>query len=119
MDYKHITLPRHNLNISNTILLATDIQPLAKLVLAEIVWMQDYNWAHNQARYCMASNFYFKAIFHITTRQVSNIISDLCNKGYIKVVKYQKGDFRHLMYDYNKCFERDIALGLKNQSEYD
>ena len=114
MNIKRARLPQHTLTVSNTILLATDLVAIEKLVLSEIIWMQDYNSVHNQAYYCMASNFYFKVVFGISTRQVTNIISSLCNKGYIKVVKYQNGDLRHLSYDYNKCFERDIALGLKN-----
>lgn len=115
MDYKHITLPRHTLTIPNTILLASDLNAIEKMVLSEIIWMQDYNASQTQAYYCYASNFYFKAVFNINTRQAQNIISNLVKKGYIRLLKYQNGDFRHIAYIFDKCFERDIALGLKKK----
>lgn len=113
MDYRHVQLPRHTLTISNTILLASELTPTEKLILAEIVWMQDYNEAHNGAQYCTASNFYFKAVFDISTRQVSICIKDMLQKGYIRLRKSINGDFRHITYDFEKCFSRDVTLGLK------
>lgn len=113
MDYRHVQLPRHTLSISNTILLASDLNATEKLILSEIIWMQDYNEAHNGAQYCTASNFYFKAVLGIEIRQVSSYINKLLQKGYIRLRKSINGDFRHITYDFDKCFSRDVALGLK------
>lgn len=115
MDYKHITLPRHTLTVSNTILLAENLNAIEKMVLSEIIWMQDYNSQHNNCYYCQASNFYFRVVFNIQDRQARQIISNLVKKGYIRLLKYQNGDFRHIAYIFDKCFERDIALGLKKK----
>lgn len=115
MDYKHITIPTHFLQVSNTILLASDLAPIEKLLLSEIIWLQDNNEEHYQKQYCTASNFYFKAVFNIQERQVSRYIKHLLDLGYIRLRKYINGDFRHITYNYNKCFERDITLGLKKK----
>ena len=114
MDNKHVYLPRHSLSIPNTILLASDLTPIEKLVLSEIIWLQDFNEKENKGKYySYASNLYFKAVFGISIRQVSRIINNLSQMGYIKPLKYINGDFRHIAYNYQKCFERDIILGLK------
>ena len=109
---KYIQLPRHQLAISNTILLAQDLNALEKMILSEIIWAQDLNAKKNQCNYCFASNTYFRAVFNISEKQSSRIISDLIKKGYIKQLKYLNGDFRHIAYVFDKCFERDIALNL-------
>ena len=111
-----IHLPRHQLVIPLSIYLATDLNCTEKMFLSEIIWLQDYAKLKDKERnYCYAQNRYFKAVFGLNTRQVSSLISNLSQKGYIKA-KYQSG-VRIIKYKYSKCFDKDISLGLKPKQE--
>jgi len=105
---KHTHLPRHQLVIPMTIYWAADLNALDKIVLSEIIWLQDYAKGKG---FAYPQNTYFRAVLGISNRQVSRTISKIANLGYIKV-KQDEG-VREITYNYNKCFERDIQLGFK------
>jgi len=102
-------LPRHPLTIPITIYWSRDLNALDKLILAEIIWLQDYD--KDKRGYAYPQNTYFRAVFNISNRQVSKIISKIANLGYIKVT--QQDGLRKISYNYSKCYERDIELHLK------
>ena len=105
-------LPRHQLVIPLTIFWATDLNALDKMLLAEIIWCQDYATKKSIDKgYCYAKNAYFMACFNISWVQVSRTISKIAQLGYIKVK--QDNGIREITYNFNKCFERDIMLGLR------
>ena len=97
--------PKHELTIPNKILIAPNLNANEKIVLSEIIWMQDYNTKHNQGYYCYVSNGYLHFLIGVTRRQITKIISDLVEKGYIKILKSQCGDFRHISYNKELCID--------------
>ena len=109
-------MPRHQLTMPLTIFLADDISSTEKILLSEIIWLQNYNSKKYKKVYCQATNFYFRMILgYKSDRPVSDLITSLKNKGYIKELKYIKGDFRHLQYDFDKCFYKDFDAGIIKQ----
>jgi len=105
MEYRHIQRPLHDLIIPNSILCNSHLDPTEKMILSEIIWLQDYNdkKVGSECTYCFASNYYFQRVFNISQKTVSKVIKQLCDKGYIKILKYQNGDFRHIRYNKNAC----------------
>lgn len=57
-----------------------DLIPNAKILYSEITSLS------NQKGYCWASNGYFAELYSVSTRQISNWISQLEKKGHIKTV---------------------------------
>lgn len=108
MENRHIIRPTHDLTIPNAVLCARNLDTTEKLILSEVIWLQNCNDHKNGSdTYCYASNFYFQMVFNLSKKQVIKCIKSLTEKGYIKIVKYQNGDFRHIRYN------KDMCLGQK------
>ena len=106
-------MPTHQIKITNTILLDSNLSCVEKILLSEIIWLQDYNEKKRGRKYCEAGNFYFRSILNYKTdRPISDLITGLKQKGYIHEKTYINGNYRHLQYDFDKCFEKDVVLGL-------
>ena len=109
---KKAKMPTHQLTIPNTVFIDDNIHGNEKLLLSEIIWMQDYNEKHNGVKYCQASNFYFRMILGLKSeRAITDLIAKLKDMGYIKELPYCKGNFRRLVYNFEKCFWRDVVIG--------
>jgi hypothetical protein len=105
--------PEHQVTIPNTILINNDLSNGEKLILGEIIWLQNYNERKTGELFCYPSNFYLQSVFgYKSERAVIKIISSLAEKEYIRILKNPHGSYRRIRYDFNKCFERDIILGL-------
>ena len=57
-----------------------ELSSTSKLIYAEITALC------NEKGYCWATNSYFKDMFNISDRQVQRILSQLCEKKYIKII---------------------------------
>lgn len=110
---KTATIPQHQLVIPNTILIENNLSNAEKLILGEIIFLQNLNESKKGDHFCYATNFYLKCVFNYKSeRAVNLIIKSLADKGYIRVLQNPHGSYRRIKYDFNKCFERDIELGL-------
>lgn len=110
---KMAKMPEHQLTIPNSLILDENLSWHEKVVLSEIIWLQNLNSRKNNQEYCHASNFYLKSFMQFKSeRAITDIISNLAKKGYIRILVNAHGSFRRVKYDFDKCFERDIALGL-------
>lgn len=110
---KMAQIPSHQLIVPNTIYIDTNLKGNEKLVLSEIVWLQNYNFKRKGQKFCTPSNFYFRSILGLKSdRAITDIIAKLKQDGYIRELPNSKGSFRKLQYDFNKCFERDVILGV-------
>jgi hypothetical protein len=56
-----------------------DLRPNAKLLYGELTSLC------NQTGYCWAKNEYFAELYGVTTRTITNLLSQLEKKGYIRV----------------------------------
>ena len=105
METRHIQIPTHSLELSNKLLLDKILSSDEKILLAEIIWLQDNNTKYNKTDYCYASNYYFSFILNKKIRQIGRYVSSLHQKGYIEFLKYQKGDNRRIKYIPEKCID--------------
>jgi hypothetical protein len=71
--------PNYYANIPANVRYDKDLTASAKLLYGEITALT------NAEGYCWASNSYFADLYDMSTRNVSRLISQLNNKGYIKV----------------------------------
>lgn len=102
--------PTRSLIMPNAVWMASDLTSTEKMILSEIIFLQDYGEAHKNKVCCWADNFYFMGVFGISKRQASQSISNLAQKGYIEA-RYSNHNERILVYNYEKCFATEIKLG--------
>ena len=66
-----------------------ELSSTSKLIYAEITALC------NEKGYCWATNNYFSELFSISIRQVQNVLKQLCDKNYIKII-IEKGTNRKI-----------------------
>lgn len=108
-----VSMPRHQLVIPNTILVNDTLSCIEKMVISELIWLQDYGERCKLQQFSYANNYYLARVCNVSKRTISDTIKNLVQKGFLHVRVYASGNIRRLTYDKQKCFERDIALNLK------
>lgn len=86
-----------------------DLSSTSKLIYAEITALC------NEKGYCWATNKYFSDLFDISIRQVQNIIKQLCDKNFIKVIIEKKTNRKIFLIDY-PTHEENFGGGVKKIS---
>ena len=110
---KTTTMPTHQLMIPNTILVDNNLTHAEKLILGEIIWLQNHHEKKTGEAFCYPSNFYLQCVFNYKSeRGVILVLNSLANKGYIRILKNPHSNYRRLKYNFDKCFERDVIIGL-------
>lgn len=91
------------------------INSTAKLLFAEITALS------NQEGYCWASNLYFAGLFGITETQVSRLISNLNDRGFIKsFVSKEEGNLRKIYPQINaESVEKENTTGKTFEQKFD
>lgn len=86
-----------------------DLSSTSKLIYAEITALC------NEKGYCWATNKYFSDLFNISVRQVQNILKQLCDKNFIKIIIEKKTNRKIFVIDY-PTHEKNFGGGVKKTS---
>lgn len=79
-----------------------ELKLLSRLLYAEITSLC------NKEGYCWASNKYFANLYQVSIQTISNCISQLKEKGYIKLEMIYKEGTKEILYRYIRIFEYPI-----------
>jgi hypothetical protein len=110
--------PNYYANIPANVRYDKDLTASAKLLYGEITALC------NSEGYCWAGNPYFAELYGMSTRNISRLISQLNNKGYIKVVvinEFERKIYLSIAHDKNVVphDKNDIGVGQKSRRGQD